>query len=261
MPKLHELLAVDGQLKGQAEAARKDLRNTFEKKEHLFREKRVTFRPNGENQPPQVEAQSSIQSTIADELDWIGKLWGKAIDAAYNVDELNANPAARADVVLDDGSVLLAQVPTTALLQLEKRVNEIQELITAIPTLDPAKGFAPDPARPTGIYKAIEVSKKRTKKTFVPLVLAQATKEHPAQVKEGYEDLPIGDVLEQEWSSLITPKTKGDMLARVEEVARSVKAARMRANGVEVDKAALRSPATTIFGYVFDGTMPKSATK
>jgi hypothetical protein len=250
-PKLYEMLAYEGQLKSQAEAARKDLQNTFKSKRHLFEEKRRTYQPTVEGAQAVTEEQSDIQSTVADELDWIGGIWGKALDVAYDVAE--GNTVARADVVLDDGTLLIANAPATALLELEKRTGELQDLITAVPTLDPAKAFSPDPDRPAGIYKAREVKKHRTKKTFIPLVLAAPTKEHPAQVKEGWEDVPVGLVVEQEWSGLITPKTKAEILERVEELRRAVKAARQRANAVEVEKRRIAGP---LFAYAFVGTKP-----
>lgn len=48
MAKLHELLAVEGQLKGQAQATRTELRGSFEKKRHLFEEKVLTYVSNEE---------------------------------------------------------------------------------------------------------------------------------------------------------------------------------------------------------------------
>lgn len=250
MAKLHELLAVEGQLKGQAETSRKDLRNTFEKKRHLFEEKRVTYQPLTEGAPAVTETQSDIQTNVTDELEWIKGIWSKALDVSYFVAE--ANTLARADVRLDDGTVIFTGMPATALLDLEKRCGELQELVTAVPTLDPAKGFQPDPDRKAGTYKAREVRRARTKKTFVPLVLSAATKEHAAQVKEGYEDLPVGTTTEQEWSGLVTPKTKGEMLERVEELRRAIKTARQRAN--EYDQKQVEHPVgEALFGYVFRG--------
>jgi hypothetical protein len=249
MSKVHEILAVESQLKGQAETARKDLKNTLEKKRHHFEEKRVTFQPNTEGAAPVVESQSDIQTSVSEELKWIQSIWSKALDVAYQVAE--SNTKARADVVLDDGTILLKQMPTTALLELEKRAGEMQELITAIPTLDPAKGFTPDPDRLVGTFKAREVRKARTKKQIVPLVLFAATKEHPAQVKEISEDVVVGTIVEQEWSSLVTPKTKGEMLERVEELRRAVKTARMRANDNDVDVKSMQKIGDAVFGYVF----------
>jgi hypothetical protein len=57
MSKLYELLAVDSSLKGQAEKTRSELKNTFEKKRHLFTEKKVTFKPFDEGKTPVAEEQ------------------------------------------------------------------------------------------------------------------------------------------------------------------------------------------------------------
>jgi hypothetical protein len=59
MAKLHELLAVSGNLKGQADTTRKDLKNTFEKKRHLFEEEVVTFVPSEDGVPSVTEKQKS----------------------------------------------------------------------------------------------------------------------------------------------------------------------------------------------------------
>lgn len=252
MPKLHELLAVEGQLRGQAQATRTELRATFTNKRHLFEEKRVTFTPAEDGAQPISEQQSDLQSKINDELAWIAGIWSNAIDVSLQV--ADANQRARADIVLDDGSTLLTNVPAVALLELEKRAAEIHELILAIPTLDPAKGFVIDTDRGAGVYKAREVVKTRTKKAQRPLVLFPATKEHPAQTQIISEDVAVGRVLEQEWSGLITPAEKGILLERAEALARAVKKARMRANDVEIQNADLRTAGDKIFGYVFGVT-------
>lgn len=248
MAKLHELLAVEGQLKGQAQATRTDLRATFEKKRHLFEKKVVTFHPNEEGATAVTEQQSDLQSTIAKELKWIAGIWTKTLDVSYQVAE--ANTRARADVVLDNGTILLSAVPATALLELEKRAAEIQELIVAIPTLDPAKGFTPDPDQGTNIYRARDVSKVRTKKSPRVITLAVATVEHPTQAQLITEDVPVGKVLEQEWSGLISPSQKGDLLERAEELRRAIKSARQRANDVELQTQGV-SCGAAIFGFVF----------
>jgi hypothetical protein len=247
--KLHELLAVENNLSGQAGKARTDLTKTFTDKKHLFGETRVTFKPLGENQTATTEQQSDIQTTVAEEIEWVKKILAKAWDAGHQIDV--ANTQAKADVIVEDEeTALLTGVPATSLLQLEKRIKEVHDLITAIPTLDPAKGFKQDPDRKSGVFKANEINKPRTQKTFVPLVLAAATKEHPAQVKEGWEDKSIGTVLQQEWSALITPAVKSDLLDRCDRLARSVKRARAKANEQEVDVKAARI-GKTLLDYIF----------
>jgi hypothetical protein len=250
MGKLHEVLAVESQLKGQAQATRTDLKATFEKKRHLFERKVVTFQPSEEGAQPVTEQQSDLQSTIPQELKWIAGIWAKALDVSAQVAE--ANTVARADVVLDEGTTLLAGLPATALLELEKRAAEIQELVAAIPTLDPAKGFKPDPTEGPHTHRARDVVKTRTKKVPKVITLAQATPEHAAQAQLITEDVGIGTLLEQEWSGLFTPAQKGDMLERAESLRRAIKQARQRANDVEVSKPT-QSVGDVVFGYVFSG--------
>jgi hypothetical protein len=246
MGKLHELLAAAGTAKGQAEKCRADLLVTFDKKRHLFGEKRVTFTSFEENKPPVTEEQSDLQSTIRKEVRWLADIWVRSIDAAYQIAE--SNMGARADVTLDDGTVLFEKLPATALLELEKRASEIHAFITAIPTLDPAKGFRPDADRGEGIYRAREVQKTRTRKVAKPIVLAPATKEHPAQTQLISVDEPVGTISELEWSGLITPAEKADMLDRAEELRRVLKKARSKANEAE---AVAGTVGKRLFDYVF----------
>jgi hypothetical protein len=230
--KLHELLAVEGDLRSQAEACRADLKNTLEKKEHHFTKKIVTFKPEGEGEN-KTEGQLDLQTTVRKELDWIGEKLSKALDAGHQVDV--GNTVAKADVVLDDGTTLLKAVPTTSLLRLEHRISEIRDLVKAIPTLDPAKGFQEDPTEGAGIFRARDKVVVKTEKKFDAVIMVPATDKHPAQVKELMLDKPTGSQVTQEWSSLITVASKGNMLDRVESLLRGVKRARARANDLELD--------------------------
>lgn len=234
--KVHELLAVQGSLAGQASKVRSDLATTFEKKSHLFKAHKKSFTSSEENAPTIVEEQLDIQSTVRDEIEWVSKPLAKAVDAGYQIDL--ANTAAKADIKTEDGDILAKDIPATTLLWLEKRIAEWKELIAAIPTLDPAKGFQPDPEHGHGHYKARDVVKQRKVKTKKLYVKYQATKEHPAQTELVDEDVPIGSILEQEWSGLITPAKKADLLDRVETLYRAVTKARSKANDHSIDTEA-----------------------
>jgi hypothetical protein len=245
--KLHELLAIEGSLETQATKVRTDLMGTFDKKRHHFEEKRTTFTPSGEGQQAVTEAMLDIQTTVQKELAWIQPHLRKALDASFRV--AVTNQFAVADIRLEDGTVIASGIPATALLELEKRMAEIHALVLTIPTLDPAKGFIPDIQRGGGIYIAREVNKTRTKKIQKPVVLYDATKEHPAQVQLVGEDIPVGNIQEQEWSGLITPAEKAELIDRTEQVARAVRQARSRANEAEVDTS--RGVADALLNRIF----------
>lgn len=254
--KLFEVLVVEGQLKSQAQVTLNDLKATFEKKRHLFEEKRKTFTPIDEGAPAVTEEQSDIQSTIMSELRWLANIWLKALDTSYQVAE--GNTQARADVVLDNGTTLLSNVPATALLELEKRAAEIQGVFLSVPTLDPAKSFGPDPDKGRYIYKAREVTKPRTKKIQRHIVVVPPTEQHPAQVAAITEDVVTGTIKEQEWSGLIVPAHKAQMLERAEELRRAIKAALHRANAVELT-ATPTTCGQKIFDYLIKDYIPEKA--
>lgn len=233
LPKLHEVLAVRKNLKKQSAVALSDLKNTFEKKKHHFSETLTTFKGNQEGEQPVVEAQLDLQTSVRQEIKWITPFIQSAIDSSYQVAE--ANTQARADVVLENGDIILQGVPATALLELEKSVAEIREFVGTIPTLDPAKGFKLDPMRGDGIYRARDVERPRTKKVTKHIVVVPPTDKHPAQVATNTEDIDIGKILQQEWSGLISTADKGLLIERVENLARAIEKARSRANEAEVD--------------------------
>lgn len=231
--KLHQLLAVHKSFEGQAGKCRAELQSTFEKKSHHFREVRKTFKSNKEDEPPRVEEELSLQTTVFTEMKWIQEKLAKALDVGHQIDV--ANTLAKADVVVD-GAALLKQVPATSLLQIEKRLHEVQQLVLVIPTLDPAKGFKPDPDHGAHVFRARDVEKFRTQKIKEPLVVYPATKEHAAQVTVVDKDVPIGVIMEQEWSGLITVTQKADVLDRLEKLVRAVQSARAKANEQELDQ-------------------------
>ncbi len=251
MSKLHELLAVESDLRGQAESCRTDLKSTFEKKSHHFTKKVITFKSTVDGVPDKTESQLNLQTSVKKELSWIAEKLAKALDTGHQIDV--ANTTAQSDVVLEDGTVLLKGVPTTSLLRLEHRVVEVKDLVGAIGTLDPAKGFTEDPSEGDGIYRARDEEKNRGEKKFSFVVMVPPTDKHPAQVKELMEDVKIGTIVTQEWSSLITVAQKGDMLDRVEEVLRAIKRARARANEMEID-VRQNKIGESVLNYVFSGS-------
>jgi hypothetical protein len=233
MTKMHELLAVQTNLNGQATKTRTGLMDTFRTKRHLFEKKVKAFQPLGEGADLTIEEQSDIQTTVPKEIEWLKGHLVKQIDVGLRVDV--GNRIAEADVVDEEDTKILAKMPATTLLWLEKRVQEVKELIEAIHTLDPAKGFTEDRDAGVGYWKAREVKKERTKKKKVVIVKYDAVDKHPAQTELVDEDVVVGTIREQEWSALITPAMKAELLNRAEMLIRAVAKARSKANEQEVD--------------------------
>jgi hypothetical protein len=248
MAKLHELIPVNNALEGQADKCAADLTELFTKKHHHFTEKLVTVTSKEETgAPPTVEEQLALQTTVQKELTWMRQYWVKAIDSAHQINV--GNTLAKADIALENGETLASKVPATTLLELDKMLTKVKNVLSAIPTLDPAKSFKPDPSREPGVSIAREVTRTRTAKKQKGIVLYDATPEHPAQTQLITEDIPVATVTTQEWSGMITPGAKADLLDRCEILMRAVKAARARANEVEIDLAANRI-ASSLLDYV-----------
>ncbi len=251
--KLHELIAVASNVQGQSKKLVSDLKDTFHKKPHLFRTAITTYNPKAEGEEQKTEVHSAIQTSIAKELKWIGDKLSSTIDVGHQIDM--GNTMAKAHVVLPDGKVLLENIPATSLLQLEKRLLEMQDFTMSIPTLDAAKGFAFD--QQTNAYKAREVKKNKTQKTDIPITLYQATEHHPAQVQLLSRDVVTGELIEQEWSSLITTSEKTSILDKIEVLLRAVKSARARANEIDVNVSEFKI-GETIVDHIF-GDIIKNA--
>lgn len=253
MAKLHELIAAESNLSGQSESSRNGLKSTFDKKRHLFESKIKAFSSSEEGgKQGSIEEQSDIQTSVTKELDWLKGIMVKAMDASYQIDM--ANCTAKADLVIDeDGEqiVLVKGMPTTALMAMEHEVKFFQDVLHAIPTLDPAKGFTPDTQKGEGVYQARPVVTTRTRKEKKVLRMAPPTDKHPEQVAVYDADVPIGEVRTMEWSSLISPADKSDLLNRADILIRAIRKARARANEAEVDQSA--KIGATLLNYVLRG--------
>lgn len=155
------------------------------------------------------------------------------------------NCAASADVVVD-GKTLLTSVPVTYLLFLEKKLVDLHTFVLKLPTLDPSEEWSRNDAQ--DMFAAKSSSTSRTKKIVRPLVLYEATKEHPAQVKETTEDIFAGTWTATRYSTALQTSRRNEMLARVESLQKAVKFAREQANMLEVTD---HPCGRTIFDYLF----------
>lgn len=155
------------------------------------------------------------------------------------------NCTAKADVEVN-GRVLMKDVPVTYLLFLEKRVDDLITFIRKLPTLDPTENWSFNSAQ--DCYATSPTQTMRTKKISRALVLAEATKEHPAQVKEITEDVQAGTWSTIKYSSAIPARRQNEMLARAEELQKAVKFAREKANATEIEQ---KRVARDVLDFVF----------
>lgn len=161
-----------------------------------------------------------------------------------------ANCEATADVVVD-GVTLLAGVPVTFLLFLEKQLVDIRTFVAKMPILDPAETWTHDPA--TGSWVTEPAETNRTQKVPFNHVKAVATKEHPAQVEVLYTDIVVGTWTKRSFSGAMAAARVQELTERVDKLAAAVKFAREEANMLEVEKRTAVGAA--VFGYVNAGAL------
>lgn len=239
-PVLHEILAVEQDLKGNAERARAVALETFRSKLNQFTGIRRTFRPFAvdenvadEQAAERLEAETRLARTVAGELAETLDVVSRAISVGFQIDD--ANTRARADIVVD-GEVIAADMPATFLLQLERRLREIRAVFREVPTFDPVRPWTPDPdADRPHVLRAEPVVTIRKTKTRKYNVMVEPTKEHPAQVDVVEVDEPVGEIRSYEWTGMLSTAKKAALIEQVDKLLAAVKQARSRANTVEVD--------------------------
>ena len=235
-PLLHELLAVEQQVLGHYNAMVKETEAVFGKPDHFLMGVRRKEMFNEADARLNTTETKDMVTTVHDRLSYFFKdAFAKMIDTELQKDA--TNQAAKADLIVD-GKTILKDIPATALLNWETRLSSLLELLKQIPTLAPGVVWVVDPDR-DNCHRTDPKEPKitfSTKKSSKPVVLYEATKEHPAQVKEVSEDIPVAKIIEEVHSGMFTSKQKADILARAQALLKAVRKARQRANRTEIVK-------------------------
>lgn len=226
MGKLHELLAVESELKGEAQRALRRVQSTFDGNK-LLGEIR-TYQPMEEGGEVFDDQVTVLATNVADELAMFQAAFGAWIDAA--VQKETTNQQTGASIVVGE-SIQYDSLPAPALLNLESKLAEIRKVYAAIPTNDPRQQWEWD--QDQGCYVSRPQTTYRTKKKPKSFVAYEATKEHPAQVEMFTEDMRVGTWTTTVQSGAISPSKKRKLLARIDALARAVKQARQRANDTD----------------------------
>lgn len=245
MSVLHELLAVEGDLEGAHKKILEETKNTFMKKPDHFMgiyRKLEMFVDDGISYP---ESHKKIDATVGSKLAHMQKTEVRYYDAILAKE--STNQAAVADLVVD-GVTIGKGLPATFLLGMENRLKHLRAAYETIPTLQPGIHWIKDEGEGKGVYRTEKPDEKLKTETVVePIVLYEATKEHPAQIKEVSKTNNVGKYVTTTWCGMISPAEKSVLLGRVDKLIRAFKKARQRANTTEVVK---RSIGKEIFAYI-----------
>ena len=254
MSKIHELLAVEKDIKGTSNKIITETQHTFLKKDH-FESMLKAYEPiNADDVERLDEEYKPLATTVAEKLDYFSSHMVRMFDIIFQKEASNAE--AKADIIIksdEDGDAaieLAKDVPVSALVQLENVLDQIRSNVyDAIPTLDPQKKWEPDVQR-HNVFVSEKVKRLRTKKIQRPIELSKATEKHAAQVQLISEDVAAGYWIQTNWSGAISSAEKSDILRRLDLVTSAVKKARARANNTEVKKVNIGK---RLFSYINKG--------
>lgn len=230
MTKLNQIIAIEKTAKSQGARALTDAYHTAQKPA-LFAGVTRTYRPkddDGDQLPPES---TQVQVSVDQLLTRIWRGVARMLDVVATKDETNT--VARADVKIDD-NVILADVPATYLLYLEKQLADIRTFISKLPRLDPAESWHFDSAAGSGVSASDAVETHRTKKVPRAQVLYEATDKHPAQVRTYDEDVVVGYWKTTKFSGASPADRIDGMLERVDRLTDAIRQAREQANSVDV---------------------------
>lgn len=228
MTQLNQIIAVAKGVKSKAVRDLTDAHHQVQKTALLSGLSR-TYRPKddeGEQLPPEsTKVQINVEDVLADVKAGLTRLFDVVATQDW------ANCTARADVTVN-GETVLADVPVTYLLFLEKQLVDLRTFVAKLPTLDPAKDWEISTA--TGGWATKPTETVRTAKVPRNHVVAEATEKHPAQVQVYTEDVTVGYWTKIEFSGAVPAARVRELTERVDRLAEAVKFAREKANSAEV---------------------------
>lgn len=228
--KLHQILAVEADIRNQATKDLTEIYHAIQKADlvtGLFKE----YRPIRDGDTKLPSERKALQVRVTEKLKEAVAIMERQFDVTATRDVSNCG--ARADIVLDDGTVLAKDLPSMYLLWLEKKLEELHAVVMKMPTLPADMEWDRDENQNCWKNRH-EITSHRTEKEEAALVLLQPTKEHPGQAQKIVKDNVVGYWTTHLYSGALTVPQAKSLKERVESLAKAVKMAREKANQVEI---------------------------
>lgn len=245
--KLNQILAIEKGVKSEAYAKISDLHKLIQKPD-LFTGFKKTYQSNAEDGDKLEPQAQKVQYIATEILADVEKESIKLINIIARKDWSNTQAVGTIKI---GEQVILADVPATHLLFLEKQLSDMRDVVAKMPIRDTGDDWKADES--TGLMRSDEVKTHRTKKVEKAMVLYPATDKHPAQTKSVVEDVIEGYWTQSKFSGAMARPDKMALLERVEQLRDAVKIAREAANSHD------EVLAPNVGRAVFDYLLPKEA--
>lgn len=243
--KLHEVVAIRKGIKARTYSELGDVHKENQKA-GLFQGRVKEFKALDEAGETFPNESQKVQRFAEDALKKARKLRTEALD--IEATQEYGNLEAKGDVILD-GKVIIANVPATLLIHLEKELTDFRTFIAEMPTLDDSKSWTKDPN--SGVYRADTEITHKTKKVQRAIVKYDAVirdgQALPAQTEMISEDVVTGHWHTTHLSGALPVPRKEELLDKVERLRDAVKQARARANDTTVSRKEIGG---AIFSYL-----------
>jgi hypothetical protein len=246
MALLNQIIAIEKGIKSKAHSNISELYKKVQKPV-LFNGFRKSYQPLDENETEtlpdeRLKVQVTANEAMAEYVSSVSELIGVTSRKDYT------NCDARADVEVD-GEIIISKAPVSFLLFLEKTLTDLHAFVKALPVLDESENWTLDPN--SGLYRTEPIKTHRTKKTAKPIVMYQATPEHPAQTQMVTEDVIAGYWSQVKHSGAISKPAKDKMMDRIDVLHNAIKQAREAANMHE--EVPVGDVGVSIFDFVAGG--------
>lgn len=240
MTKLHQILPLEASAKNKAHQVLGQVHHLLERTPLLNGHSRVYTPKNedGDQLPPESQL---VQVRGTEQLTLVQQVMNRLFDLTLTKEV--ANQQAVADIVVGDVTIL-AEVPVTYLLFLEKSLTDLRTFFRKLPLLDPSVVWTWDET--TSTWRSDVQETTRQKKVPKAFVKYQATKEHPAQVDVFTEDVLEGTWALTRFSGAFQKGQVDEFVEKIEALLDAVKVARSKANEVE----AVKQDASALLDYL-----------
>ena len=242
MPKLNQILAIE---KGVKKKVYSDLTKDHQglQKTDLLSGISRTYQPVDEDGEKYPDEENPVQLRAAE----VVKKYESKLAEYFNIVATKdfSNCEAKADIVVD-GEVLVAGVPPTHLLWLEKQLDDLYTFVCKLPVLPSTRVWHWDDQQNCWGSKPAQTAKK--KKTPRAFVKYEATEHHPAQVETVHEDRIEGYWTTTSFSGAMQASHIAKLKERVHKLQQAVSFAREQANTTQVE---MQKCGDKILGYIF----------
>ena len=242
MTKLNQIIAVSKSKKAQAVAIKTRSYQILQKND-LFTGIERNYTPKEDDGERLPSESKKVQATVSEVVESVRDAWTNMFDVVLTQDV--GNSIAKANVVVN-GSTILKDMPATTLIFLEKELTDFKAFVEAIPTLGGDQNWSGDTN--DELFKSEYSETHRTKKVSKPIVLYDATENHPAQTQLVTEDILAGYWKTRYISGAIPAAEKKHCLKNVEVLKEAVVRAREQANSTEIEDL---SQGQAVFNFIF----------